>query len=92
MNSDPTPIPEPDTEPSPIPDPEPTPNSEGNEEIPMPGEKRSGLPPSPEAEAAADRSLSSVDLEEVGENYREMTQLGADVKGEGQIDPEDDKP
>ena len=43
----------------------------------------------PEDEAAADRAFADPELsgdhEEVAEHYREMTELGAKVKGEGQV-------
>ena len=43
----------------------------------------------PEDEAAADRAFADPELsgdhEEVAEHYRERTELGAKVKGEGQI-------
>ncbi len=43
----------------------------------------------PDDEAAADRAFDDPELsgdhEEVAEHYREMTELGAHVKGEGQI-------
>lgn len=44
----------------------------------------SGADPTPEEEAAADRSKDSA--EGVEEPYRDMTRKGADVKGEGQIE------
>jgi hypothetical protein len=45
-------------------------------------------PPSPDEEAAAERGANEVDAnpEEVAEHYEEMADLGAHVKGEGQID------
>jgi len=43
----------------------------------------------PDDEAAADRAFDDPELsgdhEEVAEHYREMTELGAHVKGEGQV-------
>ena len=45
-------------------------------------------PPTGAEEAAADAAASNIDEEELGEIARhsdEMTKLGADVKGEGEI-------
>lgn len=43
-------------------------------------------PPTKDEEAAADRSAKrSDDQKDVGEHYREMTELGANEKGEGRI-------
>jgi hypothetical protein len=42
-----------------------------------------GRGPTPEEEAAADRSKDSG--KEVAESYREATERGANVKGEGQV-------
>ena len=36
---------------------------------------------------AADRSAPDVDLEKVAAHYTEMNHLGANVEGEGDIDP-----
>ena len=44
----------------------------------------SGQAPTPEEEAAADRSKDSA--KGVEQPYRDMTQKGANVKGEGQIE------
>jgi len=44
--------------------------------------------PTAEEEQEAEAAAEDVDLAEVGEHYREMTELGANVKGEGQIEPE----
>lgn len=46
--------------------------------------------PSEEEEESASEAAASVDLEEVGEHYQEMTELGANIRGEGQIVPEGD--
>lgn len=43
-----------------------------------------GRGPTPDEEAAADRSKDSA--EGIEEPYREMTERGANVKGEGQIE------
>ena len=42
--------------------------------------------PTPDEEAAADRAAQGVPRS-VGDHYEEMIQLGADVKGEGRIEP-----
>ena len=42
-------------------------------------------PPTEEEERLADEAARSVDPE-VGEHFKEMDEIGADVKGEGQID------
>ena len=44
--------------------------------------------PTAEEEQQAESAAEHVDLAGVGEHYREMTELGANVKGEGQIEPE----
>jgi hypothetical protein len=45
-------------------------------------------PPTSEEEAAADESLEKfgADRETVAEHYQEMSDIGANVKGEGEID------
>ncbi len=43
--------------------------------------------PTPEEEAAADRSADEVDVEDVAEHADDMYERGANVKGEGQIEP-----
>lgn len=45
-------------------------------------------PPTPAEESAAERAAQDVDIAEVGKHYDEMTERGANVAGEGQIDPE----
>jgi len=42
--------------------------------------------PTPEEEAAAERAQGDVDLESVAGEYEHMTELGANVRGEGQIE------
>jgi hypothetical protein len=44
--------------------------------------------PTPDEEAAAERGATetAANLEEVAEHYEEMADLGAHVKGEGEID------
>jgi len=44
--------------------------------------------PTPEEEAAAERASGEVDVESVAEEYEHMTDLGANVRGEGQIESE----
>ena len=44
-----------------------------------------GPEPTPEEEAAADRSRGDVDLDKVDEHYSEMLEKGANLKGEGEI-------
>jgi len=41
----------------------------------------------PEQAKAADEGKENVDIDSVGENYREAVETGANVKGEGQITP-----
>jgi hypothetical protein len=43
--------------------------------------------PTPDEEAAAERAARQVDVSRVGEHYEEMIELGANVPGEGQIEP-----
>lgn len=44
--------------------------------------------PTAEEEAAAERAAADVDLDEVAEHYEEMAETGANVRGEGQIEPD----
>jgi hypothetical protein len=44
-------------------------------------------PPTAEDAEAADCAARDVDLEEVAEHYEEMTTLGKNVKGDGEIVP-----
>ena len=46
--------------------------------------------PTPEEEEAAERAAEDVDVDEVAENYEHMTDLGVNVRGEGEIEPEAD--
>lgn len=59
------------------------PPSEGEEFI----EARPDRAPTPDEESAAERAARDVDVAEVGSHYEEMTELGANVKGEGQVEP-----
>jgi hypothetical protein len=45
--------------------------------------------PTPDEKAAAERALDDVDLDSVAEEFEHMTEVGADVRGEGQIEPKD---
>jgi hypothetical protein len=52
-------------------------------------EFKDGVPdrePTPEEETAAERALSGVDVDTVAAEYEHMTDLGAHVRGEGQIE------
>jgi hypothetical protein len=51
-------------------------------------EPRPDRPPTPDEEAAAGRARGHVDVPGVAEHYEEMTDLGANVRGEGQIEPD----
>jgi hypothetical protein len=46
-----------------------------------------GPEPTPEEERAAEKAAVDVDLDKVAEHEREMLELGANVRGEGQIEP-----
>lgn len=43
--------------------------------------------PTPEEEAAAERAAAEVDLDEVADHYEAAIETGANVKGEGEIEP-----
>jgi len=43
--------------------------------------------PTPDEESAAEKAAGQFDTERVGEHFREMTEKGAEVRGEGQIEP-----
>lgn len=43
--------------------------------------------PTPDEEAAAERAAHDIDLAEVGKQFRESTERGANIKGEGEIVP-----
>lgn len=43
--------------------------------------------PTPDEERAAERAADRVDVDAVAEHYEEMTELGANVRGEGEIEP-----
>ncbi len=42
--------------------------------------------PTPDEAAAAERAAGEVDVESVADEYEHMTELGANVRGEGQIE------
>ena len=44
-------------------------------------------PPTPSEEAAADRAAKEVDVEAVGQHFMESAQQGAEIRGEGEIEP-----
>jgi hypothetical protein len=41
--------------------------------------------PTDDESSAADAAASGVNVDEVGEHFEEMSEIGANVKGEGQI-------
>ncbi|MCU1359414.1 MAG: hypothetical protein JWN99_703 [Ilumatobacteraceae bacterium] len=45
-------------------------------------------PPTAEEAAAADRAAADIDLEVVAEQYEGMIERGANVQGEGQVEPD----
>ena len=51
----------------------------------MAGTPDPGRGPTPDEARAAERAAAEVP-DDVGEHYREMTELGAEVEGEGRID------
>jgi hypothetical protein len=51
-------------------------------------EAKPDRPPTEAEEQAAERAAKDVDVAKVGENYEEMLEVGADVQGEGQIEPD----
>jgi hypothetical protein len=48
---------------------------------------RPDRPPTPDEAAAADRAAADVDMSQVSEAYEEMAERGANVRGEGEIEP-----
>ncbi|MGD9995350.1 MAG: hypothetical protein AB7L17_05620 [Ilumatobacteraceae bacterium] len=44
-------------------------------------------PPTDEESAAAERAAADVDLDRVSAEYEEMAERGANVRGEGEIEP-----
>ncbi|MGD9703816.1 MAG: hypothetical protein AB7Q42_21430 [Acidimicrobiia bacterium] len=55
-----------------------------DDEMPRPAPDRM---PTPEEERAAERGAAEVDIDEVTKHEEEMAELGANVKGEGEITP-----
>jgi hypothetical protein len=45
-------------------------------------------PPTPDEERAAERAAEDVDLDTVAEHYQDAAKTGAEVRGEGQIEPD----
>ena len=45
--------------------------------------------PTPEEDAAAERARADVDLAAVSHEYEHMIELGANVRGEGEIEPDE---
>ena len=58
--------------------------NEPRETFTEPGADRA---PTADEEAAAERAADEVDLDEVADHYEEAAKAGADVKGEGEIEP-----
>ena len=52
------------------------------------GEPAADRPPTDDEARAADAAAVDVDVDTVAEHYEEMTEIGADVRGEGQIEPD----
>jgi hypothetical protein len=53
-------------------------------------EPKADREPTPEEAQAAERGASQVDIDQVEQHYQEMAELGKNVKGEGEIVPDDD--
>jgi hypothetical protein len=67
------------------------PESDETHQVPGSGAERwvaasAGRGPTAEEEQAAERGAAGVDLESVAAHEQEMARLGAEVRGEGQID------
>ena len=43
-------------------------------------------PPTPAEEQTADRVAAEIDVDEVGDHFSELSEIGANVKGEGAIE------
>lgn len=56
---------------------------------PEPGftEPAADRPPTADEERAAERAAEDVDLDSVAEHYEEAAKTGAEVQGEGEIEP-----
>jgi hypothetical protein len=59
-------------------------NSSSTENFTEPGADRA---PTAEEATAAEQAAEQVDVDEVAENYEEAAERGANVKGEGEIEP-----
>lgn len=46
------------------------------------------LAPTPDEERAADAAAADIDVDQIAEHFEQMTELGANVKGEGQVEPD----
>lgn len=59
---------------------------------PMTGERfttaSADRPPTADEAAAAERGAKDVEVDEVAEHFEEMNEIGANVRGEGEITPE----
>lgn len=66
-------------------------NDQTHQDPPSDGEEfinaQADRAPTRDEEIAADRAAAAVDVAEVGGHYEEMNELGANVAGEGQIEP-----
>jgi hypothetical protein len=63
--------------------PDPQPVERGTDSF---GEPVADRAPTAAEELSAERAAENVDVEQVGEHFQEMAELGANVRGEGQID------
>jgi hypothetical protein len=57
----------------------------GAENLGMPEADRE---PTEDAKKAAETAAKAVDLERVAQHYEQLAELGAKVKGDGQVEPE----
>jgi hypothetical protein len=57
----------------------------GAENLEMPEADRE---PTEDAKKAAETAAKAVDLERVAQHYEQLAELGAKVKGDGQVEPE----
>lgn len=62
--------------------------AQDNEELGFRQRAAADRPPTAEEERAAERAASDVDLERVAEHYEDMTNIGAHVRGEGEVEPD----
>lgn len=63
--------------------------STGSDSFTEPGFTEPGADrePTPDEEAAAERAAHGVDIDAVAEHYQDAAETGANVNGEGQIEP-----